>query len=143
MHENELQLKVRDQNQPKVHKQSVALKVHGLEQYLNQLSPIQTNAVFMFFLLSFLATALFNFGQSLLFSCCIYILNASFLIDAGGDGGRGGDVILECSTALWDFSSLNHHIVRQTLLYAPARNILKLNDKLSLQLQNYDMYEYF
>ncbi|KAL4015453.1 hypothetical protein IC575_023037 [Cucumis melo] len=28
----------------------------------------------------------------------------------GGDGGRGGDVILECSTALWDFSSLNHHI---------------------------------
>ncbi|CAK9316446.1 unnamed protein product [Citrullus colocynthis] len=28
----------------------------------------------------------------------------------GGNGGRGGDVILECSTALWDFSSLKHHI---------------------------------
>ncbi|XP_065866818.1 probable GTP-binding protein OBGM, mitochondrial isoform X2 [Euphorbia lathyris] len=28
----------------------------------------------------------------------------------GGNGGRGGDVILECSPAIWDFSSLNHHI---------------------------------
>ncbi|PIN08079.1 putative GTP-binding protein (ODN superfamily) [Handroanthus impetiginosus] len=27
----------------------------------------------------------------------------------GGNGGRGGDVILECSTAVWDFSSLQHH----------------------------------
>lgn len=28
----------------------------------------------------------------------------------GGNGGRGGDVILECSAAVWDFSSLQHHI---------------------------------
>ena len=29
----------------------------------------------------------------------------------GGNGGRGGDVILECSPAVWDFSSVQHHIV--------------------------------
>lgn len=29
----------------------------------------------------------------------------------GGNGGRGGDVILECSPAVWDFSSLQHHVV--------------------------------
>uniref|UniRef100_A0A7N0ULR1 Uncharacterized protein n=2 Tax=Kalanchoe fedtschenkoi TaxID=63787 RepID=A0A7N0ULR1_KALFE len=28
----------------------------------------------------------------------------------GGNGGRGGDVILECSRAVWDFSGLQHHI---------------------------------
>ncbi|KAI9194140.1 hypothetical protein LWI28_003447 [Acer negundo] len=28
----------------------------------------------------------------------------------GGNGGRGGDVILECSPAVWDFSGLQHHI---------------------------------
>ncbi|XP_051126340.1 probable GTP-binding protein OBGM, mitochondrial isoform X2 [Andrographis paniculata] len=28
----------------------------------------------------------------------------------GGSGGRGGDVILECSTDVWDFSSLQHHV---------------------------------
>lgn len=27
----------------------------------------------------------------------------------GGDGGRGGDVILESSTAVWDFRGLQHH----------------------------------
>ncbi|KAG8372314.1 hypothetical protein BUALT_Bualt12G0053300 [Buddleja alternifolia] len=27
----------------------------------------------------------------------------------GGNGGRGGDVILECSSAVWDFSSVQHH----------------------------------
>ena len=31
---------------------------------------------------------------------------------AGGNGGRGGDVILECSPAVWDFSGLQHHVVR-------------------------------
>lgn len=30
---------------------------------------------------------------------------------AGGNGGRGGDVILECSRSIWDFSSLQHHMV--------------------------------
>nr|XP_043619368.1 probable GTP-binding protein OBGM, mitochondrial [Erigeron canadensis] len=28
----------------------------------------------------------------------------------GGNGGRGGDVILECSPTVWDLSSLQHHI---------------------------------
>ncbi|KAH7672744.1 P-loop containing nucleoside triphosphate hydrolase protein [Dioscorea alata] len=28
----------------------------------------------------------------------------------GGNGGRGGDVILECSPAVWDFSNLQHHL---------------------------------
>ncbi|KAL3632676.1 hypothetical protein CASFOL_025660 [Castilleja foliolosa] len=28
----------------------------------------------------------------------------------GGNGGRGGDVILECSPAVWDFRGLQHHI---------------------------------
>ncbi|XP_008776794.1 probable GTP-binding protein OBGM, mitochondrial [Phoenix dactylifera] len=28
----------------------------------------------------------------------------------GGNGGRGGDVILECSAAVWDFSNLQHHL---------------------------------
>ncbi|KAJ4964364.1 hypothetical protein NE237_024303 [Protea cynaroides] len=28
----------------------------------------------------------------------------------GGNGGRGGDVILECSAAVWDFSNLQHHV---------------------------------
>lgn len=27
----------------------------------------------------------------------------------GGNGGRGGDVILECSRAIWDFRSVQHH----------------------------------
>lgn len=27
----------------------------------------------------------------------------------GGNGGRGGDVILECSPSVWDFSGLQHH----------------------------------
>ena len=30
---------------------------------------------------------------------------------AGGNGGRGGDVILECSRSVWDFSGLQHHMV--------------------------------
>lgn len=28
----------------------------------------------------------------------------------GGNGGRGGDVILECTAAVWDFSNLQHHL---------------------------------
>ncbi|XP_020575139.1 probable GTP-binding protein OBGM, mitochondrial [Phalaenopsis equestris] len=28
----------------------------------------------------------------------------------GGNGGRGGDVYLECSATLWDFSNLQHHL---------------------------------
>ncbi|KAJ8765288.1 hypothetical protein K2173_011985 [Erythroxylum novogranatense] len=29
----------------------------------------------------------------------------------GGNGGRGGDVILECSPAVWDLSSLQPHVI--------------------------------
>ncbi|KAL9235306.1 hypothetical protein vseg_010074 [Gypsophila vaccaria] len=28
----------------------------------------------------------------------------------GGNGGRGGDVILKCTSAVWDFRGLRHHI---------------------------------
>ncbi|GFZ18015.1 GTP-binding protein Obg/CgtA [Actinidia rufa] len=35
----------------------------------------------------------------------------------GGNGGRGGDVILECSPAVWDFSSVQHHIGQSLLCY--------------------------
>ncbi|KAI3831440.1 hypothetical protein MKX03_011232 [Papaver bracteatum] len=28
----------------------------------------------------------------------------------GGSGGRGGDVILECSPKVWDFRNLQHHM---------------------------------
>jgi hypothetical protein len=33
------------------------------------------------------------------------------LKNAGGNGGKGGDVILECSRSIWDFSGLQHHMV--------------------------------
>jgi len=36
------------------------------------------------------------------------------VISVGGNGGRGGDVILECSAAVWDFSNLQHHLVSCT-----------------------------
>jgi len=32
-------------------------------------------------------------------------------LSLGGNGGRGGDVILECTHAVWDFSGLQPHIV--------------------------------
>lgn len=31
----------------------------------------------------------------------------------GGNGGRGGDVILECSPRVWDFSGLQHHLIAE------------------------------
>lgn len=33
------------------------------------------------------------------------------VFNVGGNGGRGGDVILECSPRVWDFSGLQHHLV--------------------------------
>ncbi|KAG4403830.1 hypothetical protein GLYMA_01G202150v4 [Glycine max] len=30
--------------------------------------------------------------------------------DGGGNGGRGGDIILECSHRVWDFSGLQRHL---------------------------------
>lgn len=33
------------------------------------------------------------------------------VFDVGGNGGTGGDVILECSPRVWDFSGLQRHLV--------------------------------
>lgn len=47
----------------------------------------------------------------------IYIFqNLIFHVNTGGNGGRGGDVILECSASIWDFSGLQHHVVCYWLL---------------------------
>lgn len=51
---------------------------------------------------------LFMKHQSLLSNSCTVL---------GGNGGRGGDVILECSPAVWDFSCLQHHVVCGNLFY--------------------------
>ncbi|KAJ6807733.1 putative GTP-binding protein OBGM, mitochondrial [Iris pallida] len=40
----------------------------------------------------------------------------------GGNGGRGGDVILECSAAVWDFSSLQHHLNAKKGGYGVSNN---------------------
>ncbi|KAI3444193.1 hypothetical protein Pfo_000858 [Paulownia fortunei] len=42
----------------------------------------------------------------------------------GGNGGRGGDVILECSTAVWDFSSLQHHINAKRGGHGASKNMI-------------------
>lgn len=43
--------------------------------------------------------------------CLIPGSSLDLLKYVGGNGGRGGDVILECSPRVWDFSGLQHHIV--------------------------------
>ncbi|CAH9084031.1 unnamed protein product [Cuscuta epithymum] len=42
----------------------------------------------------------------------------------GGNGGRGGDVILECSPAVWDFSSLQHHINARRGGHGSSKNMI-------------------
>ncbi|XP_075490401.1 putative GTP-binding protein OBGM, mitochondrial isoform X1 [Primulina tabacum] len=42
----------------------------------------------------------------------------------GGSGGRGGDVILECSAAVWDFSSLQHHINAKRGGHGASKNLI-------------------
>ncbi|GAY38099.1 hypothetical protein CUMW_034140 [Citrus unshiu] len=42
----------------------------------------------------------------------------------GGNGGRGGDVILECSPSVWDFRSLQHHLVCYSHLFVIVNNKL-------------------
>ncbi|KAK1394544.1 putative GTP-binding protein OBGM, mitochondrial [Heracleum sosnowskyi] len=42
----------------------------------------------------------------------------------GANGGRGGDVILECSPSLWDFSSLKHHINAQRGGNGASKNMI-------------------
>jgi hypothetical protein len=45
------------------------------------------------------------------YSVNICIKFTSILCSLGGNGGRGGDVFLECSHSVWDFSGLQHHVV--------------------------------
>ncbi|GLT26429.1 hypothetical protein SLA2020_014950 [Shorea laevis] len=42
----------------------------------------------------------------------------------GGNGGRGGDVILECSTAVWDFSALRHHVNAGRGAHGASKNMI-------------------
>lgn len=46
-----------------------------------------------------------------LFNLLLLLLLMFIGLNVGGNGGRGGDVILECSTAIWDFSGLQNHVV--------------------------------
>ncbi|PHT84925.1 putative GTP-binding protein OBGM, mitochondrial [Capsicum annuum] len=41
---------------------------------------------------------------------CERLALVGFRRGRGGNGGRGGDVILECSPTMWDLSALQHHI---------------------------------
>ncbi|PHT39435.1 putative GTP-binding protein OBGM, mitochondrial [Capsicum baccatum] len=52
-------------------------------------------------------SSLISYGDQLYDSSFLYLL---FGVNAGGNGGRGGDVILECSPTMWDLSALQHHI---------------------------------
>ncbi|CAI9117136.1 OLC1v1018478C1 [Oldenlandia corymbosa var. corymbosa] len=45
-------------------------------------------------------------------------------IPDGGNGGRGGDVILECSTSVWDLSSLQHHINAKGGRHGAPKNMI-------------------
>ncbi|KAK1286514.1 hypothetical protein QJS10_CPB20g01040 [Acorus calamus] len=42
----------------------------------------------------------------------------------GGNGGRGGDVILECSSDIWDFSSLQHHLNAKRGGHGASKNMI-------------------
>jgi len=44
-------------------------------------------------------------------------LIAMCLFNVGGSGGVGGDVILECSRRVWDFSGLQRHLVCTYIFY--------------------------
>lgn len=46
------------------------------------------------------------------------------LTNVGGNGGRGGDVILECAPSVWDFRSLQHHLVCYSHLFVIVNNKL-------------------
>ncbi|XP_050370054.1 probable GTP-binding protein OBGM, mitochondrial [Argentina anserina] len=40
----------------------------------------------------------------------------------GGNGGKGGDVILECSPTVWDFSGLQPHLIAQRGGHGSSKN---------------------
>ncbi|KAJ7980855.1 GTP-binding protein Obg/CgtA [Quillaja saponaria] len=42
----------------------------------------------------------------------------------GGNGGRGGDVILECSPTVWDFSGLQHHLISNRGGHGTSKNMI-------------------
>ncbi|KAK1320538.1 hypothetical protein QJS10_CPA03g01619 [Acorus calamus] len=42
----------------------------------------------------------------------------------GGNGGRGGDVILECSSDIWDFSGLQHHLNAKRGGHGASKNMI-------------------
>lgn len=42
----------------------------------------------------------------------------------GGNGGRGGDVILECSPTVWDFSGLQHHVAANKGGQGASKNMI-------------------
>ncbi|PKA58211.1 Developmentally regulated G-protein 2 [Apostasia shenzhenica] len=42
----------------------------------------------------------------------------------GGNGGRGGDVYLECSPTLWDFSNLQHHLNAKRGEHGISKNMI-------------------
>ncbi|KAJ6424949.1 hypothetical protein OIU84_025674 [Salix udensis] len=42
----------------------------------------------------------------------------------GGNGGRGGDVILECSSAVWDFSGLQHQNIAAKGGHGSSKNMI-------------------
>ncbi|XP_048621711.1 probable GTP-binding protein OBGM, mitochondrial isoform X1 [Brassica napus] len=42
----------------------------------------------------------------------------------GGNGGRGGDVILECTHAVWDFSGLQPHVVGKLDMELPRTGLV-------------------
>jgi hypothetical protein len=50
-------------------------------------------------------------------SACGVELIAMCLFNVGGSGGVGGDVILECSRTVWDFSGLQRHLVCTYIFY--------------------------
>ncbi|KAG6484561.1 probable GTP-binding protein OBGM, mitochondrial [Zingiber officinale] len=58
--------------------------------------------------------------------CCSYRRSraARYGQPDGGNGGRGGDVILECSPSVWDFSNLQHHLNAQRGGHGTSKNKL-------------------
>ena len=53
----------------------------------------------------------------------LLLLLCIFGTNVGGNGGKGGDVILECSPTIWDLSGLQHHVVSNYLFDLPEQNI--------------------
>ncbi|WVZ08355.1 hypothetical protein V8G54_021701, partial [Vigna mungo] len=46
----------------------------------------------------------------------------------GGNGGRGGDVILECSSTVWDFSGLQRHLIAEKGGHGSSKKLIGSRD---------------